>query len=84
MFVKDIAELFPSYAADDEEAQECLQGDFADLGAEETARQFLQAEAVLEDLMAAAEHLTFPLYVALSEAKSRVKEAHLVAERYAR
>jgi hypothetical protein len=32
MFVKDMADLFPAY--DDEDARECIEGDFASLGAE--------------------------------------------------
>jgi hypothetical protein len=80
-FAEEMAQVFPTF--DDEEALECLTGDFAELGAEEAVRGFRQAEAILEGLMRSAESIGVPIYVALSEAKSRVKEARYVARRWA-
>ncbi len=82
MFVNEIAAVFTTF--DDEEAQKCVRGDFAQLGAEDAARYFARAEHILEAYMHAAEHLDVCLYVALSDAHSRATEARRVAERYAR
>ena len=82
MFGKDMADVFPAY--DDVDARECIEGDFAALGAEDAARYFARAERILEGYMHAAEHQDACLYVALSEAKTRAEEARAVAEGYAR
>lgn len=78
MFVNDIAELVPSF--DTKEQQECLHGDLARLGAEETARQFGQAEKILDAYMDAAESIrNVALYVTLAEAKARASEGKVRA-----
>ncbi len=83
MFTEEIAAVFPSFPADDEGAQELLQGDFRELGAEEAVREFTQAEEILEGLISSAESISVSLYVCLSEAKSRAVEARRVAQKYA-
>ena len=81
-FAAEMAAVFPTFAEDD--AQECLQADMAQLGAEEAVRQFGLAEEILGGLLRSAECISVSLYICVSEAKSRAVEAREVAEKYVR
>ena len=81
-FAEHIAQVFPDYYETDD-GREALLNDLARLGAQETARQFGQAERILEAYMHAAEEISVCLYVALGEAKSLAWEARQRAEAYA-
>jgi hypothetical protein len=81
-FAEEIAEVFTA-AYPEQESQEGLRDDFADLGAEVTLSGFERTERILRGFMSAFETADFPLYIALSEAKARAREARAVAERYA-
>ena len=80
-FAHELTEVFRS-PEHTEEHLECLRGDFADLGAEETAHQARQAEKMLQGFMAATEDINIPLYVALGCAHSLAHEARERAEAY--
>ncbi len=80
-FAQEVAGLFPVF--DDDAAPSPLELDLSDLGAKEAARQFAQADRILEGFQAASESISPCLEAALTEARSRVKEARRVAERHA-
>jgi hypothetical protein len=78
VFANETAELFDSFDA--EETREVMRATLADLGPEETARQFKQAVEILAGYVQAAEEISVPLYIALSDAAQRASEAVRRAE----
>ena len=75
--------MFPDYYETDD-ARAALLGDLAELGPEETAREFRQAGAILEAFMRVAEETSIVcLYVVLGEAKFLAREARERAEAFA-
>jgi nucleoside-diphosphate-sugar epimerase len=63
----------------------CLSSDLSRYGAEEMARQFLQAEDLLEGLEFAAEQAVgFGAYLVFGEAKKHAAKARKIAEGHAR
>jgi hypothetical protein len=81
-FVEDLASLF--MFGEDADGLEALRGEFAEAGAEELARQFAQAESIVEGLMWITQELGVGAYVVMSDAKSRVMRARWIAENHAR
>jgi hypothetical protein len=74
-----VAEVF---AQEEAETQACLRADLADLGAEEVARQFAEAEKILGRFLQSFED-DMCLYMVLSRAKSMATEARMRSEAYA-
>ena len=62
-YAADVAAAFGPFRWDDQ--RECFEGDIARLGADEAARQFAQASAVLDGLCCAAENISVGLLLTL-------------------
>ncbi len=82
-FAEEVGSLFEMWSWAD--GRECLAADLAEHGAEEMARQFRQAEDLLEGLESTAEQAVgFGTYIVLGEAKKQAAKAREIAEGYAR
>jgi hypothetical protein len=81
-YAHDMGEVFAPFGDDD--WRECVEGDLAQIGAEEAVRQFRQAEYILEGFMHAANEVSDPLYVCVSSAHTLAREAREAAEGYVR
>ncbi len=81
-FADEVGSLFEMWSWED--GRECLAADLAKHGAEEMARQFRQAEDLLEGLELAAEQAVgFGAYIVLGDAKKHAARAREIAEGYA-
>ncbi len=82
-FAEEVGSLFTMWEWAD--GRECLSSDLSEYGAEEMARQFRQAEDLLEGLEFTAEQAVgYGAYLVFGEAKKHAAKARLVAEGYAR
>jgi hypothetical protein len=82
-FAEEVGSLFKLWES--AEGRECLSSDLTRRGAEEMARQFLQAEDLLEGLESAAEQAVgFGAFIVFGEAKKHAAKARKIAEGYAR
>jgi hypothetical protein len=78
-FVEELGPLF--YSWDYEDGRECLTSDLSRYGAEEMARQFRQAEHLVEGLEFAAEQAVgFGAFLVFGEAKRHAARARKIAE----
>ena len=80
-YAEEMAQVFAVYR--DEEDLEGLRHDFSNLPPQEAARELEQAEEILQGFAQAAEDISLPLLVLLSDAEDRAREARTIAEKYA-
>jgi hypothetical protein len=82
-FVEEVGSLFEPWRWAD--GRECLSGDLSGYGAEEMARQFRRAEALLAGLESAAEQAVgYGALLVFGDAKEHAARARRIAEGYAR
>lgn len=82
-YAEDVGSVFYMYHEHDD-GRECVTADLAEQGAEEMARQFEQAEAILQGFLRSAESINVGLYLCLSDAVDRARLAQEASEKYAR
>jgi hypothetical protein len=82
MFSDDVVALFDGYLDDSEAGKEEFRTSLADMGAEEAAECFGVAEQLAEGYVVGAEALDQCVYIVFADARSRARQARLIAKGY--
>lgn len=80
-YVEDVGGVFYAYS-ETEDGRECIGGDLAEIGADEMARQFAEAEKFFRGFLDVAENVSYAVYILVGEAKDRARLARKAAESY--